>query len=48
MNRITLCPAIEAVFYDQPDEYKKHFKPLATIGLSLIDKYIITLCSFQN
>ena len=38
MSGLKLCPDINDVFYDQLDEYRKHFKPLASIDLSLIDK----------
>lgn len=38
MNGIKLCPDISEVFYDQLDEYRKYFKPLASIDLSLVDK----------
>jgi hypothetical protein len=38
MKGLKLCPGIEEVFADQPDQYRKHFKPLASIDLSLIDK----------
>lgn len=38
MSGLKLCPNISEVFYDQLDENRKHFKPLASIDLSLIDK----------
>lgn len=38
MNGTKLCPDISEVFHDQHDEYRKHFKPLISIDLSLIDK----------
>jgi len=38
MSGLKLCPDISDVFYDQLDECRKHFKPLASIDLSLIDK----------
>jgi len=38
MNGLKLCPSIHEVFNDQHDECRKHFKPLASIDLSIIDK----------
>jgi hypothetical protein len=38
MKGLKLCPSIEGVFNDQLDENSKHFKPLASIDLSIIDK----------
>jgi hypothetical protein len=38
MSGLKLCPTIEEVFYDHHDEYRKHFKPLASIDLSLVNK----------
>lgn len=38
MKGLKLCPGIEEVFNDQLDQNSKHFKPLASIDLSIIDK----------
>ena len=37
MSGLKLCPDINEVFVDRVDEYKKHFKPLASIDLSLVN-----------
>jgi hypothetical protein len=51
MNQIDLCPKATIVFRDNKHECKKHFKPLASIDLCLIDKTLkgqIHLVYFNN
>jgi hypothetical protein len=38
MSGLKLCPAIADVFYNEHEQYSKHFKPLAEIDLSLINQ----------
>lgn len=37
MEGIRLCPSIDEVFFENIEENKKYFKPLAAIDLSLLD-----------
>ncbi|MDJ1499395.1 hypothetical protein [Xanthocytophaga agilis] len=37
MEGLKLCPQIHEVFFDQHEEYKKYFKPLVSINLSLVN-----------
>jgi hypothetical protein len=51
MKGIELCPDINKVFSDNFEENKKHFKPLASIDLSIIDSLLsgeIFLVYFNN
>jgi hypothetical protein len=38
MSGIKLCPDISEVFYGEHEEYRKYFKPLVSIDLSLVNK----------